>query len=149
MTIHIKRVDSCAELTYCYLIRTRVFVVEQQVDPLLELDEEDASATHYLLTVDRVPVGTCRIVLHHHEAKIGRFAILKDFRGKGLGHQLLHFAEDDIAQLVPEIHRFYLGAQLTAIPFYEKAGYQPYGDIFDDAHIDHRMMEKSMKKRNS
>ena len=37
-----------------------------------------------------------------------------------------------------------LGAQLHALPFYEKQGYHAYGDIFLDADIQHRMMVKEL-----
>jgi len=38
-----------------------------------------------------------------------------------------------------------LGAQLSAIPFYEGAGFQAYGDVFLDAGIDHKMMKRVLR----
>ncbi len=143
-TISVRFVSTIAEVTECYLIRTEVFVVEQQVDPLLELDLDDRSAWHFLLQVDEQAVGTCRVVFHDNEAKIGRFAIRKSHRGLGLGRQLLQFAERYVKEHRAGITRFYLGAQVTAIPFYQKLGYVAYGPHFDDAGIDHRMMEKQL-----
>jgi predicted GNAT family N-acyltransferase len=33
-----------------------------------------------------------------------------------------------------------LGAQLSAVAFYQRAGFAPKGDVFIDAGIDHRQM---------
>ena len=35
-----------------------------------------------------------------------------------------------------------LNSQVHAVPFYEKLGYQAYGEIFLDAGIEHRHMKK-------
>ncbi|MFY9436602.1 MAG: GNAT family N-acetyltransferase, partial [Limnochordia bacterium] len=40
----------------------------------------------------------------------------------------------------------YLGAQIQAVGFYEKAGFAAEGELFDDAGIPHRMMRKKLKK---
>ena len=37
--------------------------------------------------------------------------------------------------------RAMLGAQLDALGFYEQLGFTAYGEVFDDAGIDHRNME--------
>ncbi len=145
-SIQVNYVSTIADVTECYLIRTEVFVVEQRVDPLLELDRDDRSAWHFLLRDDSEAVGTCRVVLHDNEAKIGRFAIRKSYRGLGLGRILLQYAENYVREHRPDVNRFFLGAQVTAIPFYQKLGYVAYGPHFDDAGIDHRMMEKSSVK---
>ena len=42
---------------------------------------------------------------------------------------------------MPGVTRAALGAQLDALGFYERLGFTAYGDVFDDAGIDHRMME--------
>jgi predicted GNAT family N-acyltransferase len=42
------------------------------------------------------------------------------------------------------IHLARLAGQLHAIPFYEGHGFQAYGEVFLDAGIEHRMMERRL-----
>ncbi|MGL5540689.1 MAG: GNAT family N-acetyltransferase, partial [Erysipelotrichaceae bacterium] len=63
-----------------------------------------------------------------------------DFRGSGVGTLLMQAAHTHL----PVGARVHLGAQCTAIPFYEKLGYQPFGEVFLDAQIEHIMMEKCL-----
>ena len=118
-------------------IRYEVFVNEQGVPPELEVDGEDETAIHVAAFIDDAQVvGTGRMLTC---GKIGRMAVLRAYRQKGIGRALLD-------ELVKEgrkhnLTRVYLGAQLPAIPFYKRAGFSVYGDVFLDAGIDHQMME--------
>ena len=67
-------------------VRTPVFIVEQFVAPEFEWDELDASAVHILAMLDDEPIACLRIIDYH---KIGRMAVLKEWRGMGLGAALL------------------------------------------------------------
>src|SRR6185295_8227909 len=87
--VTVKRVSSEAELARAYAIRIRVFVKEQGVPRAIELDDDDRRATHFLATCGARSVGTARVVLHHGAAKIGRMAVLKSYRYKGVGAKLL------------------------------------------------------------
>ena len=70
-------------------IRTEVFVIEQNVDPILEYDEFEESSQHYLIYFDEKPVGTARWRETTDGIKLERFAVLKDYRNKQIGDQLL------------------------------------------------------------
>jgi len=118
-------------------VRNAVFVVEQGVPVDLEQDEKDALCRHALLTWGGRPVATGRLEADGH---IGRIAVVRSFRGKGLGSRIVSFLEG--MARAQGVHRVYLGAQLQAIPFYEKLGYRCYGNEFMDAGIPHRHMEK-------
>lgn len=142
----IRRALSQADITACYLIRTRVFVIEQHVDPSLELDEDDRIALHFMVEDNGLAIATCRVLVHENEAKVGRFAVIATHRHLGIGAKLLHYAEREVRQIYPSLTRFYLGAQTHALDFYAKCGYTPYGELFDDAGIPHRMMEKLIQK---
>ena len=91
----------------------------------------------------RFIVATARLVDKGGEVgKVGRVAVLRDYRGKGVGALLMHFIEETartqgFAQLILE-------AQCHAIPFYEKLGYVAEGDIFLDCNIEHRFMSKAL-----
>ena len=137
MTLSIKRVS---DPTPCYALRFAVFVEEQNVPLELERDALDDSAIHLLARVDDVPMGAARIVLKEDTGKIGRVCVLRQARGTGLGAALIREALA-ILRTTPGITRAALGAQVDALGFYEKLGFAAYGDIFDDAGIDHRMME--------
>lgn len=121
-------------------IRTQVFVVEQRVSPDDEWDAMDAQCMHFIAR-DRAgnAVGTARLLPDGH---IGRMAVLPSFRGLGVGAALLQAAVSGAAKAGHK--QTVLNAQLTAIPFYERHGFTAYGDVFDDAGIDHRAMKRSL-----
>ena len=95
--------------------------------------------TTFLAELDGKPVGTARILIKGDSAKIGRVCVLKEARGTQQGQALMKAC---IAWAREEgLARAMLGAQLDALGFYEQLGFTAYGDIFDDAGIDHRNME--------
>ncbi|MFP7674755.1 GNAT family N-acetyltransferase [Marivita sp. S0852] len=133
-------ISQTTDLTECLALRYTVFVSEQNVPFDLERDSLDATAVHLLARVDGVPMGTARIVLKDGTGKIGRVCVLKEARGTGLGAALIRKALD-VLRNTQGITRAALGAQLDALGFYERLGFSAYGEVFDDAGIDHRMME--------
>ncbi|WP_416883746.1 GNAT family N-acetyltransferase [Marivita sp.] len=137
MTVTVSRV---ADPTDCYAVRYDVFVQEQKVPVELERDELDATAIHLLATDNGSPVGAARIVINGDTGKIGRVCVLRDRRHNGIGSTLM-CETLEILRDMPGIARAALGAQIDALGFYEKLGFTAYGAVFDDAGIDHRMME--------
>lgn len=119
-------------------IRIEVFVNEQGVPQALELDEFDVVAWHALGWHGNQAIGTGRLLA---DGKIGRLAVLKDHRGKGMGKSLLgaliEFGQHQ------GIERFYLHAQTAAIGFYEALGFKTNGPVFNEAGIEHIKMIKS------
>ncbi|WP_251375064.1 GNAT family N-acetyltransferase [Polynucleobacter sp. MWH-UH35A] len=120
-------------------VRQAVFIQEQRVPAELELDQFDPSATHVLAYQDAQCIGTGRLVdLGEGQCQIGRMAVLTPSRGMGIGKQIL----EKLVGLA--IHQgaktIILHSQLTAIPFYEKLGFQAQGDTYDEAGIPHRNM---------
>ena len=137
MTLTVSRVT---DPTVCYAIRHEVFVGEQNVHVDLERDELDDTAVHLLAHDGNQPVGAARIVINGDTGKIGRVCVLKDLRNNGFGSALIREALA-ILDDTPGITRAALGAQIDALGFYGKLGFSAYGEVFDDAGIDHRMME--------
>ena len=117
-------------------LRFEVFVKEQGVPVELELDEEDPIATHVASFANGEVVGTGRILSN---GKIGRMAVKASFRGNGIGSAILMRLVAEGRRL--RLCRVYLGAQLSAITFYEAHGFAAYGGVFPDAGIDHQMMK--------
>lgn len=140
MSLSITRTD---DFETCLGLRFIVFVQEQGVPAEIERDEYDASATHLLAIRDGKPVGTARIVSQGSVGKIGRVCVLREERGTGLGAALINAALDDM-RAEGGFTKAILGAQIVAIPFYEKLGFSAYGEDFNDAGIAHRMMERKL-----
>ena len=115
-------------------LRHTVFVEEQGVPVELELDGEDASAWHAFSNDDRL-IGTGRMLA---SGKIGRMAVSQSMRRQGIGRALLDALVAEARRL--KLEEVSLGAQLPAVAFYERAGFEAYGDVFLDAGIDHKMM---------
>ncbi len=141
--VQVRLAEDQAGLRACLRLRWTVFVEEQKVPPSLEVDEHDSSgAVHALALVDGVPAGTGRFVLIEPGlAQIGRMAVIEGARGKGIGIALLGFLEDEARRR--GARRFTLNAQVSARRFYEKAGYQAAGEVFDDAGIPHVRMDRT------
>ena len=125
-------------MTQALAIRLRVFVKEQNVSADIELDSDDTRAIHFLAIAAGRAVGTARLVLHGGSAKIGRMAVLKTHRGKGVGRQLLQRAIAAAKKLGAK--KIYLHAQVAVIGFYEKLQFRGVGPVFDEAAIPHRKM---------
>lgn len=124
------------------LIRTNVFILEQHVDPAIEIDEEDKFCEHYMIKEKNTVVGCCRIIKHNDIWHLGRIAITKEYRDKHYGSYLLKNVED-LAR-IDKVKKLELGAQINAKGFYEKNGYHSVGDTFLEADIIHINMEKSL-----
>ena len=117
-------------------IRTRVFIEEQGVAPDFEWDELDASAVHLLAMQNNQPIACLRIIDFH---KIGRMAVLKDWRGMGLGYALLLEAVNVCKNYGNK--SIHLSAQTHAIGFYRKAGFKVTSNEYCDVHIPHVDMQ--------
>ena len=121
-------------------VRRRVFIDEQGVPDALEWDGRDAMARHLLAEdADSNPIGTARLL---DDGRIGRMAVLSPWRGCGVGQALL----DEVLRLARSqgMTSVYLAAQLTAIGFYQRSGFVAYGEVFPDAGIPHRRMERKL-----
>jgi len=124
-----------------YAIRYAVFIEEQGIPAELEIDDYDPIAEHVLALVDDQCVATARIYLDEQDpgkAKIGRMAVLKDFRGQGIGTALL--GEAIRAGMMQGASVFELHAQQSAAAFYAKLQFKPDGAIFDEVGIPHQRM---------
>jgi len=125
-------------------IREEVFVKEQNVPLEDEYDEHDETATHFLAFYEDKAVGTCRWRYTDKGIKLERFAVLDLARGKKVGSALVAATLADIAQSEENKNKLkYLHAQITAVPLYEKFGFQKEGEQFDECGIWHYKMTLS------
>ncbi|MES2546416.1 MAG: GNAT family N-acetyltransferase [Pseudomonadota bacterium] len=124
---------------YLREVRTIVFIEEQLVTPEFEWDDIDSSAVHVLAMYKNQAIGCLRII---HYAKIGRMAVLKQWRGLGVGNRLLNKAID-ICRLQGS-KQIVLSAQTHAIHFYRQAGFQVTSGEYTDVHIPHVDMQLTL-----
>lgn len=148
MTLDIREATSDQDWKGVRAVRQAVFVEEQACPPEEEWDEHDAPAlrgrrVHHLLgTVGGLPVacarwrevwdgGTGRI-------KLERFAVLPSFRGRGFARQMVGHALDQAR--AAGHRRFVLHAQTYAAGLYGAFGFEPEGEPFEEAGIEHVKM---------
>ena len=127
----------------CLAIRHEVFIGEQGVTEEEEFDGLDPACLHFLAVVEGRAVGAARLRQPSpFTAKVERVAVLASHRGRGVGQALMRaLAESARRRGAQEL---VLGAQLTAIPFYESVGYRAEGEEFLDSRIRHRMMRQPL-----
>ena len=118
------------------IIRTKVFIEEQQVAPDFEWDEIDTTAVHLLAMSENLPIACLRIIKYQ---KIGRMAVLKEYRAMGLGMALLLEAIKICKKQGTK--SIYLTAQTHAIGFYKQAGFKEISGVYQDANIPHVDMQ--------
>ena len=121
-------------------VREPVFVIEQNVPIEEEWDALDPLCHHVIARdLNHIPIGTGRLTPEH---KIGRMAVLKEWRGNEVGAALLQALIDKARELNwPEVS---LNSQVSALGFYEKYGYKIKGDAFTEVNIKHHVMEKKL-----
>jgi hypothetical protein len=121
-------------------IRELVFVHEQGVPLELEMDEQDAWCDHALAEAgDGQAIGTARLLPDGH---IGRMAVLKTWRGQGVGALLLQAL---VEQARSRGHAtLCLNAQVHAAGFYRRYGFETAGPEFIEAGIPHVAMRRDL-----
>jgi predicted GNAT family N-acyltransferase len=122
-------------------LRFAIFVGEQNVPPGIELDDLDEKSLHAVAyDAEDKPIGTGRLL---PEGKIGRMAVVKEWRRRGVGADLLE-------ALIGEARRrgfaeVTLSAQLQAAEFYRAHGFVAEGKVYEEAGILHQAMRRSLK----
>jgi predicted GNAT family N-acyltransferase len=139
-TLHVLKAITKEDLEKVFSIRKIVFVDEQGCPPEIEWGNEEES-THFLAIFNHYPCGACRWRRTEHGFKLERFAVLKEFRGKGVGRALIATALDD---LPTDATHIYLNSQLDAMSLYGKFGFKAEGEQFEEAGIQHFKMVKEI-----
>lgn len=134
--VEIKMVDFTSHYEELKKIRTLVFIEEQNVPKELEWDEFDKDSLHFIAYYNSKPVGTARLLTDGH---IGRMAILKEFRNRKIGKNMLKYVLN-VAKAKSMI-KIELSAQEHAIGFYIKQGFDVISDVYLDAGIPHYDMK--------
>ena len=131
----VKWIDGLSQLKN---IREKVFIQEQKVTPQLEWDGMDEKAIHFLVFNDKAAIGCARAIVIKNHMQLGRMAVLKEYRGQGIGSALIEKAMTTAK--LNQLSAIYISAQCHAINFYKKFGFEVTSDIYLDAEIPHRDM---------
>jgi ElaA protein len=143
MPLDIKIVQDATDIASCFALRRAVFIDEQNVPEIEEIDGEDDHCTHILATLKGEPIGTARFQMKNGSVKIQRVCVSSSHRGQNHGAALIQFIVDYVEKRGIE-KRLFLGSQTHAIPFYERLGFTAYGAEYMDAGIPHFDMERSL-----
>lgn len=136
------------ELNLGFALRIEVFVKEQNVPMELEIDEKDNSenTVHIGYFNGDKLIGVARLVdMDKDVIHIGRVAIDREYRGRGIGHELIIGCENIAQQILKRKIIIELSAQIQAENFYKSLGYNRVNDtIYLDAGIEHVDMMKEI-----
>ncbi len=139
-SFQIEAIEYATGLAELRAVRETVFVHEQQVPLEEEWDALDPLCRHVIARDPAgLPIGTGRLTPEH---RIGRMAVLADWRGQGVGDALL-------AALITEARKqgwpaISLNAQVSAEAFYARQGFIPEGERFMEAGIEHQSMRRAL-----
>lgn len=137
--VSVQKTNNKQDLETVFQIRQKVFVEEQNVPHEEEYDEFENTSTHYLASFNGEPAGVARWRETDKGVKLERFAVLENFRNKEVGSAILARVLEDVKAAHPG-KQIYLHAQLRAIPFYERQGFQKTGPQFTECEIEHFKM---------
>ena len=144
----IKILKSKEELNLGFALRIEVFVKEQKVPIELELDDKDHSdnTVHIGYFHEDNLIGVARLIdMDKDVIHIGRVAIDKEYRGQGIGRELINGCENIAQQILKRKTIIELSAQIQAENFYKSLGYNRVNDIiYLDAGIEHVDMRKEI-----
>tara|TARA_B100000902_G_scaffold26863_1_gene32368 strand:- start:258 stop:677 length:420 start_codon:yes stop_codon:yes gene_type:complete len=138
MGINVKYVDNDKEIDICLSIRRKVFVEEQNIPENIEMNDELVQSIYMCAILDKQYVGTARYRETSSGIKLERFAVLKEYRGLGVGKALVKFILDNLDQ----DQDIYLHAQEAVVDFYLLLGFKKVNDRFYEAEIPHWKMIK-------
>ena len=127
-------------LQEAFNIRRKVFVQEQNVPEEEEYDDFEDEAQHFLAFFDQLPVATARWRKTKDGVKLERFAVLKPYRGRGVGSAIIQTVLEDVLANSAKESEIYLHAQLDAIPFYTGFNFKIVGERFSECNILHYKM---------
>ncbi|SDJ86483.1 GNAT family N-acetyltransferase [Sediminibacillus albus] len=140
--MEVKRAVTDAEIKQAYYVRNTVFVEEQKVPPELEIDELEKESIHFVGYQNGEPVAASRLRFVDNYGKLERICVLKEYRGRSFGSQII--SEMEAAIQTDGYEKAKLNAQTRAEDFYKTLGYQTVSGEFMDAGIPHVTMVKQL-----
>jgi len=114
------------------MIREQVFILEQNIEPEEEWDEQDPISLHFVVYDQAQPIATARLLGNDH---VGRVAVLKSHRGLGIGKLIMQKIIDQAKH--EQRKALFLSSQVHAIAFYSGLGFEVQGEAYLDCGIPH------------
>ena len=140
--LYIKPIILPYDMSVAIDIRYQVFCVEENIEYRLEMDlDEEKRSTSYLIYLKDKVIGTIRYLIDDKGIKIQRFAILKEYRGKGYGTEVFKYFSEMLVKRYNPV-TLYIHAQYHLKSMYEKLGYIIDGEPFMEAGLKHILMKK-------
>jgi predicted GNAT family N-acyltransferase len=138
--IEVRWVAGEEEMRGAIAVREEVFCREQGVSRAEELDGRDEEARHVVALApgDGQVIGTARVLLAGADAKIGRVAVERAWRHRGVASRMLDLTLDGAREC--GCTRARLAAQIEAAALYERAGFVVESEPFEEAGIMHVWM---------
>jgi len=131
------------ELQEAFEVRRQVFVREQGISEDLVFDEHDTEALHMVVKDGERVIGTARVqFVANNQAKLERMVVLKLYRRKGIGKEMLLFLDAVLKD--KQVQQVIIHAQLEVVPFYKSCGFNELGLPFLEAGMKHIKMSKRL-----
>ena len=148
MRLEVLRASEEWQRAGAYSVRIQGMNRQHHISLREEFDEHDGDGTRYIVLLDDgYPVATCRFyTLDEQSVMLGRVVVLEEYRGKGVGRNVVREAEKWIEEL--GFARILIDSRLEAERFYEKLGYARLGEgQVKSWHFDCVRMYKQFKRR--
>ncbi len=116
-------------------LRNVVFVVGQKITAEEEIDGRDPECAHARLFLGERLIGTARIFVDESPMVVGRVAVHTDLQRGGYGTRVMEGVQEFLGDRAAELH-----AQAHLEDWYERLGWERFGDVFEEANIPHVMM---------
>lgn len=123
-------------------LRSKVFVNEQGFSKEDEYDSNEKEYIHISIYKGPLIVAYVRLHVEGKNGHVGRVVVRKSFRKHGYGKLIMNLAEEEAKE--NNINFLYLHAQLHAVSFYQKCGYEIHGEQFLEAGAPHYEMVKNL-----
>ena len=137
---HVELASWDVDQTALRAVREAVFIVEQRIPDEDEWDQQDAPSLHVLArSAAGAPIGTARLT---PERAIGRMAVVREWRGRGVGEAMLRTLLEHAAGRGWD--ELWLNSQVHALPFYARHGFEAEGEPYDECGIPHQRMRRTL-----
>lgn len=89
-------------------------------------------------------LGCCVLTeKNKHKVQLRQMVVTKEWQGKGLGADIIRFAED--IAISKNFDLLMMHARDPVMDFYKKSGYKIVGEPFIEVGIGHHVMEKNLR----
>ncbi|TCK86783.1 putative GNAT family N-acyltransferase [Natranaerovirga hydrolytica] len=135
------------DIQKCFTIRDKVFRQELNINHKDLFDPIDKESIHVLITFQNKPVATGRLFYNGTFYKMGRIAVLKEYRKNKIGEFLVTMMLDKAFSMGAKF--VVVNAQESAIGFYKKLGFviNKENPVFELGLLHYEMMLEARESK--